>query len=566
MAKDAGEKIMENFRSDALPPPTPIETATMLTFCMGIWQLLCGIFRLQFIVSYFSDSLISGFTTGYKLRMFLITHFHLGAGCHVLVAQFDNLIGVTTHNSSSFFYIFERVLRIPSQIEHVNVYTCIISVLSIIFLEIGKDIISPWLAKKHNFKFPLPYDLILIIISAAASIILQFNLNYGIRVVGEIPEGMPSPILPNFSIFLPSLIHSIPLAVVTIAVHIAMAKMLAKDVGYQLDDHQEFYALGLTSMLSALFPLYPMSTGVGRTIASIKAGTNTQLSSLFCSGLLFLVILKIGSYLEQLPKCVLSAIIVTALLSLFKKKDELKRLYIVSKIDFIIWILSFVSTVCIGVIEGLAISICAGLLSIVLRTQWPRYGSFTYPTSHKSELTSSICVFRFDGPLLFTNCERFIKSFERIFSEWMRTLDLEKSERPVFFIMDCSSISHIDFMGIKALENIAKELKTSGVSLYLVGTNKIFRRKIDYCEIDQLLPTEFLFPTVKDAVMFAERNGEAADMLNLAAKRIFENRASYENEKFNEPLKMSKKNENQSQNDVRTTNNFINAIDKKNNC
>ncbi|PAV89197.1 hypothetical protein WR25_06185 isoform M [Diploscapter pachys] len=292
MAKDAGEKIMENFRSDALPPPTPIETATMLTFCMGIWQLLCGIFRLQFIVSYFSDSLISGFTTG--------------AGCHVLVAQFDNLIGVTTHNSSSFFYIFERVLRIPSQIEHVNVYTCIISVLSIIFLEIGKDIISPWLAKKHNFKFPLPYDLILIIISAAASIILQFNLNYGIRVVGEIPEGMPSPILPNFSIFLPSLIHSIPLAVVTIAVHIAMAKMLAKDVGYQLDDHQEFYALGLTSMLSALFPLYPMSTGVGRTIASIKAGTNTQLSSLFCSGLLFLVILKIGSYLEQLPKVKMS--------------------------------------------------------------------------------------------------------------------------------------------------------------------------------------------------------------------------------------------------------------------
>ncbi|PAV88880.1 hypothetical protein WR25_07470 [Diploscapter pachys] len=357
MAKDAGEKIMENFRSDSLPPPTPIETATMLTFCMGIWQLLCGIFRLQFIVSYFSDPLISAFTTG--------------AGCHVLVAQFDNLIGVTTHNSSSFFYIFERVLRIPSQIEHVNVYTCIISVLSIVFLEIGK----------------------------------------------------------------------------------------------------EFYALGLTSMLSALFPLYPMSTGVGRTIASIKVGTNTQLSSLFSSSLLFLVILKIGSYLEQLPKCVLSAIIVTALLSLFKKKDELKRLYIVSKIDFIIWILSFVSTVCIGVIEGLVISICAGLLSIVLRTQWPRYGSFTYPTSHKSELTSSICVFRFDGPLLFTNCDRFIKSFERTFSEWMRTLDLEKSERPVFFIMDCSSISHIDFMGIKALENIAKELKTSGVSLYLVGTN-----------------------------------------------------------------------------------------------
>lgn len=88
------------------------------------------------------------------------------------------------------------------------------------------------------------------------------------------------PQLPAFEL-IPYLIpHALSICVVVAAVHISLAKMFGKKYHYTVDSGQELYALGFTSVLSAFFPIYPISTSLGRTVVNVDAGTKTQVSIL----------------------------------------------------------------------------------------------------------------------------------------------------------------------------------------------------------------------------------------------------------------------------------------------
>ncbi|VDM60864.1 unnamed protein product [Angiostrongylus costaricensis] len=278
MSKHGGgivELIRNNSHFEAITHPevTPIQVATTLTFAIGIWQILCGLLRLQFLMTYFSDPLVSGFTTG--------------AAVHVLVAQIDDIMGVRVPKASGAGYVFI-----------VNPAALVISLFSIIFLYVGKEYLSPYLNKKFDLKLPIPFELILVALTATFSNVFHWHENNSVDIVGAIPAGLPQPELPTMSILKECMMQSIGISIVIIAVHISMAKMLGKKLGYAIDDNQELYAIGLTSLMGSFFSIYPVSTALGRTM------------------------------------CVLASIITVALKSMFMKYSELKSIYPVSKIDF----------------------------------------------------------------------------------------------------------------------------------------------------------------------------------------------------------------------------------------
>ncbi|KHJ85928.1 inorganic anion transporter, SulP family [Oesophagostomum dentatum] len=203
------------------------------------------------------------------------------------------------------------------------------------FLYTGKEYLSPYLAKKFKLNLPIPYELILVAVTAALSYLLGWHDKNSVQIVGNVPAGLPEPELPVLGILKDCLLQSIGIAIVIIAVHISMAKMLGKKMNYPVDDSQELYAIGLTSILGGFFPVYPVSTALGRTMVNVKSGSKTLLSTVFSCALLMAIILWLGPLLRDLPKCVLASIITVALKSMFMKYGELKRIYPVSKIDFV---------------------------------------------------------------------------------------------------------------------------------------------------------------------------------------------------------------------------------------
>lgn len=87
---------------------------------------------------------------------------------------------------------------------------------------------------------------------------------------------MPRPHLPAFELIPYLLKDALSICVVVAAIHISLAKMFGKRMHYTINAGQEFYALGLSSLLSSFFPIFPISTSLGRTVVNVDAGTKTQ--------------------------------------------------------------------------------------------------------------------------------------------------------------------------------------------------------------------------------------------------------------------------------------------------
>ncbi|VDO46447.1 unnamed protein product, partial [Onchocerca flexuosa] len=247
---------------------------------------------------------------------------------------------------------------------------------------------------------------------------------------------LPLPRLPRFDIILNCIPYAIGIAAVTVAIHISLAKMIAKRMNYQIDSEQELYALGFTTILSSFFPIFPISAALSRTMVSVEAGTRTQVitlimidsvkfSALSSFLLLLAVILFLGPLLYALPmvndiphQCILAVIILFSLRSMFLKFAELPKIWPISKIDFLIWIVAFTTTVGFDVMIGLVISVVFALLTLIFRSQWPRLERlaqvsisepyFDNPKRYISVAHNpNIRMYRFESPLLFNNVERF---------------------------------------------------------------------------------------------------------------------------------------------------------------
>ena len=181
----------------------------------------------------------------------------------------------------------------------VNVVTFVIVIVGILFLDLGRRFVNP--AFQKRFRIPLPFELILVIISIVASNVLQLHETHAVDIVGHVPQGLSTPEVPPFSILPVIWVDVLSIAIVCFMFAFSMSKLFAKKHNYDVDANQEMYALGVVSVASAFFPVYPVGASLSRSSLCELAGARTQLNALFTSILLLFVILFIGPLLEPLP-------------------------------------------------------------------------------------------------------------------------------------------------------------------------------------------------------------------------------------------------------------------------
>ncbi|KAI1728055.1 sulfate permease family domain-containing protein [Ditylenchus destructor] len=385
---------------------SPLIITSALTFGVGICQLLMGLCRLSFLTSYISDPLVSGFTTG--------------AAVHVLFSQLDKALGVKVTKHHGPGMIIRMAIDLIYALPRTNFWTLGITIVGMTFLSVGRDYVNPWF--KARYKIPLPLELFLVsyFLTLFFDIFLVFDikLQHGVKIVDDVPEGMPIPSLPRLSLALYMWKEAISISVICYIFVFSMAKIFAKKHKYRIDPNQELYALGFCQLLASFFPVYPSGASLSRSSLCEMTGAKTQLHALFSSALLLVVILWLGSLLEPLPMAILSCIVMVSLKSLFLQFRELPKLWRISYIDFAIWIVAFVSTVCIDVTPGLIIGLIFVVSSVVLKEQWPKFYKLA-PTPNNdvfrstdlyttlAPISDNTLVVRFESPLHFANSARF---------------------------------------------------------------------------------------------------------------------------------------------------------------
>ncbi|KAK8753769.1 hypothetical protein OTU49_001511, partial [Cherax quadricarinatus] len=202
----------ESLLMDTRQTYTAVQVAAIVALMNGIVEIILGMLSVGSLCVFLSDMLVSGFTTG--------------AAFHVLTSQIKYLLGIQVPTYNGPLKIIHTYGGIFSQIMSSNPAEVVISAITISVMAINSEVLKPWFRKKT--KIPIPIELIVVSIGTTVSYLANLYDVYHIRIVGEIPTGLPEPTLPPFELMPTVLVDSIVISVVAYVVSFSMARIFAK--------------------------------------------------------------------------------------------------------------------------------------------------------------------------------------------------------------------------------------------------------------------------------------------------------------------------------------------------
>ncbi|XP_004439339.1 chloride anion exchanger [Diceros bicornis minor] len=373
-----------------------VMVAATVTILSGIIQLLLGVLRIGFVVIYLSESLISGFTTA--------------AAIHVVVSQLKFILQLTVPAHTDPFSIFKVLESVFTQIGKTNIADLVTSLIILVVVSVFKEINQRYKAK---LPVPIPIEFIMTVIAAGVSYGFDFKNRFNVAVIGEMKSGFQPPITPDPWIFQETIGDSFGIAIVGFAVAFSVASVYSVKHDYLISGNQELIALGLANIFSGSFRGFASSTALSRSAVQESTGGKTQVAGLLSAVIILIVIVAIGFLLEPLQKSVLAALALGNLKGMLMQFAEIGRLWRKDKYDCLIWVMTFIFAIVLGLGLGLAASVAFQLLTIVFRTQFPKCSTLAnvgrsniyknrkdYSDMYEPE---GVKIFRCPSPIYFAN-------------------------------------------------------------------------------------------------------------------------------------------------------------------
>uniref|UniRef100_A0A8C9NXI5 Solute carrier family 26 member 3 n=1 Tax=Spermophilus dauricus TaxID=99837 RepID=A0A8C9NXI5_SPEDA len=326
--------------------------ATTVTVLSGIIQLVLGVLRIGFVVIYLSESLISAFTTA--------------AAVHVLVSQLKFMLQLSVPAHADPFSIFKVLESVFTQIEKTNIADLVTSLIILVIVFVFKEINQRY---KSKLPVPIPIELIVTVIATGVSYGFDFEHRFNVSVVGQMDTGFEPPITPDVQIFQDTIGDSFGIAIVGFAVAFSVASVYSLKYDYPIDGNQELIALGLSNIFTGSFRGFAGSTALSRSGVQESTGGKTQVAGLLSAVIVLIVIVAIAFLLAPLQKSVLAALALGNLKGILMQFAEIGRLWRKDKYDCLVWIMTFIFAIVLGLGLGLAASVAFQLLTIVFRTQ-----------------------------------------------------------------------------------------------------------------------------------------------------------------------------------------------------
>nr|WP_297782430.1 solute carrier family 26 protein [uncultured Allomuricauda sp.] len=453
-----------------------IAAVLFLTLLIGLFQFLLGVLKMGFFVNFLSKPVINGFTSAAAIL--------IGLG------QLKHILGVDLPQSGKIYVLLGSIF---GSFDQVNLLTLGMGVL-VMLLIIG--------LKKINKKLPIP--LLVVIVGILAVVFLGLEAK-GIKVVGEIPKGLPSFQLPGMQWdtigkFLPI---ALTVALFGFMESISIAKTLEeKHPEYELDANQELRALGLSNILGSFFQSFSVSGGFSRSAVNDEAGAKTSMSLVFSTLVIAAILLFLTPLFYNLPTVVLGGIIIVSVFGLIDVKYPL-ILWKNRKDEFILLAATFIMTLSIGLIEGILLGVLLSLLLLVYRISNPhiavlgRIKDTTYfknidRFSEDVEVDDDKLILRFDAQLYFGNKDYFKKQLYHQIEK--------KGSKLKFIILNAEPINYIDSSAAIMLERIIQEQREKGIQFLIAGAIGPTRDILYSSGIMEILGEENLFAQTYDAV------------------------------------------------------------------
>jgi high affinity sulfate transporter 1 len=413
-----------------------------ITLASGLLFLLLAVFKMGWIAQFLSRAVVTGFL--------------FGAALDVVIGELPKLTGTDVTGSNPL----QELRSWFGSLNEASLVTVLVGGLSLAVV-FGLRVFAP----------RIPGALVLVVGGLLASRIFDLGA-HGVALVGEVPRGLPSLELPKWQLVGD---HATVIALAAVALVLIGFSQTAGDSRtfaakhrYRIDINQESVAQGMANAGAGLFQGMPVSTSLSASSLNDHSGARTGLASLTSGVIVLLTLLVLAPLFSKLPKPVLAALIIEAVVMGMMDVPEIRRLARVQRFDFWIAITAIAGTLVFGVLAGVLIGIGLSLLwliSVATRPPMPLLGRepgtqvFRELDEHPDdEQVPGVVVLRLDGGLFFATSDALE---DRIREVAMSTPDITG------IVLDCEGIDFIDSQGSAKMGEILELTKQAGVTLRL---------------------------------------------------------------------------------------------------
>lgn len=455
-------------------PQRAIAIASLMALVSGVVCMVAGLLRLGFITELLSKPIRYGYMNGIALT--------------VLISQLPKLFDLSVESRGPLqdLWSLGRAL-LGGQANWPS-------------FAVGGGCLVLILALKRYRRLP---GILIAVVLATLSVSLFDLGSRGVKVLGELPQGLPGFSFPWVSgiDLVEVLLGGIAVALVSFADTSVLSRTYAARLKTPVNPNQEMFGLGVANFASGLFQGIPISSSSSRTPVAEAAGAKTQLTGIVGALAVTLLLLAAPNLMQHLPTSALAAVVIAAALGLFEFTD-LKRIFRLQQWEFWLSMGCFVGVAVFGAIPGICIAVVIAVIEFLWDGWRPHHAVLgrvdgvrgyhdvtRYPNARR---IPGLVLLRWDAPLFFANAEQFQNQV---------LAALNQSPTPVQrLVIAASPVTSIDITSADMLAELDKILEQRGVELQFAEMKDPVKDKMKQFELFEGLGESAFHPTVGAAV------------------------------------------------------------------
>ncbi len=427
----------------------------------------------------------------------VITGFLFGAAIDVVIGELPKLTGTSSEGENSWRELISWVQGLGD----IQWLTLVVGAGSLAVV-LTLHVVAP----------KVPGALVLV--AGGLLVSRLFDLaDHGVATVGEVPRGLPAPELPPAHLvgehFATIAVAAVALFLIGFSQTAGDARLFAARHRYPIDVDQEMVAQGMSNIGAGVFQGMPVSTSLSASSLNDSSGARTPLASIVTGVVVLLTLVILAPLFSDLPKPVLAAIIVDAVVFGMMDVPEMRRLWRVKRVDFWIAVLAIVGVLSAGVLAGVVIGIGLSLAWLLYVSATPAVAELArqpgttvfraieeYP---KGERVPGVVVVRFDGGLTFVTSAS-------LGDDIARRLDDAAGDVAVV-VIDFAGVNFVDSQGSDQIDQLLRLAERDGWSLRLARVRGDVRTVLEADGVLERLGRQHLHGNVDEAIKSADETG-----------------------------------------------------------
>lgn len=439
----------------------------------GIFQMLFAMLKFGRYINLVPYPVISGFMSG--------------IGCIIIILQLAPFVGQVSSGNP-----LRSILDLPDLFSQIQPQAITLGIIALAIV---------WLIPQRMSRY-IPGSLLALVLSTLLGMYL-FN---DVKVIGEIPSGLPALQLPVISIgeFATIIKFSLVLAFLG-SIDSLLTSLIADSITrtHHKSD-RELFGQGIGNIISGLFGGLPGAGATMRTVVNVRAGGRTPISGALHAVVLLFMVLGLGAFAEHIPHAVLAGILLKVGFDIVDW-NYLRRIHNAPRSGVLIMLATFLLTVFVDLITAVAVGTVMASLIFVKRMSDSQVENMKVvdvsadwndlrdeETEILERAGGHIVLFHIEGPMSFGSAKEIVQ---------LLTADREQD----VLIIDFSDVPFIDSTAAFSIEEVILNAKNENDHIVLSGMCLSVEKVLRQMSISTLIPKIQITENRLQALKLAEQ-------------------------------------------------------------